>query len=525
LNAGPRIPSAAKASINNPETKGIKPSFLQPLIALAAGFAGVLGFGPFGFFWASLASVAVLVWLWWDAAPRRAAWLGFLYGAGLFGAGVSWVYVSMHVYGHMPPWMAGLAVVVFVAILSLYPALVGWLYRGFLARRGLPAAAAGLPALWALSEWVRGWAFSGFPWLSLGYSQVDAWLGGWSPVLGVYGVSWLVMLNAVLLVSALRHDQPRWRAAAAVVIGAAWLGGLALSQVRWADADGPPLGVALVQGNVSLDRKWASEQRPQIVKRYLTLSNHLEDRDLVVWPEAALPYFISEVDGRIWRSMHRHPADFVLGLLEENTDTGTVRTYNSVVAVTGGGRQVYRKAHLVPFGEYLPLKPLFGWVIDYLKIPMSDFNAWEGPEQGPLRAAGTELGITVCYEDAFPKETAKRLPAARVLVNVSEEAWFGDSLAPHQRIQMARMRALETARPMLRAANTGVSAIIDHRGRITAGSEQFVATVVKGPVQPMQGTTPYVRWGNAGIVALSALLIVLSVAVGAPKRGTRSPNR
>ncbi|MDZ7842208.1 MAG: apolipoprotein N-acyltransferase [Gammaproteobacteria bacterium] len=481
--------------------------------AFAAGCAGVLAFGPFGHFWAALLSAAVLVWLWWDAPPGRAAWLGFAYGAGLFGTGVSWVYVSMHVYGQMPPWMAVGVVIAFVALLSLYPALVGWIHCRVLAGRGLLGAVAGLPALWALGEWVRGWAFSGFPWLSLGYSQVDSWLGGWSAVLGVYGVSWVVMLSAVALVAAVRHGgRGRW--AAVLVAGAFWLGGPALGQVRWAEPDGDAIDVALVQGNVSLDRKWAADQRPQILNRYLTLSNHLEDRDLIVWPESALPFYIHEVDDRVWQSMRRHPADFVLGLLEQRTDGRSVRTYNSVVAVNETEPQIYRKTHLVPFGEYVPLRPVFGWVIDYLKIPMSDFNAWDGPDQGPLPAGGTRLGITVCYEDAFPEETAKPLPAAAVLVNVSEDAWFGDSLAPHQRIQMARMRALETARPMLRAANTGVSAIIDHHGNVTAGSKQFEATVVKGSVQPMRGATPYVRWGNAGIVILSVLLIVSALVPG-----------
>jgi apolipoprotein N-acyltransferase len=445
------------------------------------------------------------------AGPRRAARLRL--GVGLFGLGVSWVYVSIHVYGRMPPWMSVLVVIVFVAILSLYPAVVGWLFRRLSGSRGPVAAIAGLPALWALGEWVRGWAFSGFPWLSLGYSQVDSWLGGWSAVLGVYGVSWLVVLTAALAVVAIRHDRRlRWTALAA--IAAVWLGGLALEQARWAEPDGDAMEVALVQGNIPLDRKWAEDQRPQILNRYLTLSNHLEDRDLVVWPESALPYFIHEVDDRIWWSMRRHPADFVLGLLEQRTDGRDVRMYNSVVAITAGEPGIYRKAHLVPFGEYLPLEPVFGWVIDYLRIPMSDFNRWDGPDQPPLPAGGARLGITVCYEDAFPEDNARALPAANLLVNVSEDAWFGDSLAPHQRMQMARMRAMETARPMLRAANTGVSAIIDHRGIITGESKQFVATVVKGTAQPMKGSTPFVLWGNTGIVVLAGMLLLLSILVG-----------
>lgn len=452
------------------------------------------------------------MWLWWQASPRRAAWLGFAYGAGLFGAGVSWVYVSMQVYGHMPLWMAVLVVGAFVAILSVYPALVGWLYRGLLGRRRIMGTVVGLPGLWALGEWVRGWAFSGFPWLSLGYSQVDSWLSGFAPVIGVYGVSWLAMLTAVLLVAAVKHgDRRRWWALS--VLAAVWIAGLAAGHIRWSEPSGQPVDVALVQGNVSLDEKWQANERPLIMQRYLALSNHLEDRDLIVWPESALPYFIGEVDDRIWRSMQRHPADFMLGLLEQQSDGREIHAFNSVVAITDGDPQVYRKAHLVPFGEYLPLRPLFGWVIDYLHIPMSDFTPWRGPDQGPLHVAGTRIGVTICYEDAFPEDLMKPLPAAELLVNVSEDAWFGDSLAPGQRIQMARMRAMETARPMLRAANTGVSAIIDDHGTVKAHSRQFVEAVVKGRVQPMQGTTPFVFWGNTGIVSLSVLLLIISLII------------
>jgi apolipoprotein N-acyltransferase len=461
-------------------------------------------------FWAALLSTCALLWLWWDASPGAAAWLGFAYGVGSFGAGVSWVYVSLHVYGHMPPWMATLVVVVFVAILSLYPALVGWVYRGFFARRSLMGAVVALPALWALGEWLRSWLFSGFPWLSVGYSQVDSWLAGWAPLLGIYGVSWLLVSTAALLVVAIKH-RDGWQWYAPPLVAAVWFGGMTLDRMEWAEAVGDPLNVALVQGNVSLNDKWAPNKRPEIMNRYLVLTNHLEDRDLIVWPESALPYFIHEVDDRVWTSMRQHPADFILGLLERQSDGESLHAFNSVVAFTSRDPQVYRKSHLVPFGEYLPLKPLFGWVIDYLEIPMSDFTAWKGPDQGPLQAAGTDIGITVCYEDAFPEQLMKALPEAKVLVNVSEDAWFGNSLAPHQRIQMARMRAMETARPMLRAANTGVSAIIDHRGRITARSRQFIPAVVKGTVQPMRGLTPYVAWGNAGIVTISLLL--LSVAL------------
>ncbi len=209
--------------------------------------------------------------------------------------------------------------------------------------------------------------------------------------------------------------------------------------------------------------------------------------------------------------------DFLIGTVER-ARAGRAY-YNSVVEI-GSHPGVYRKQHLVPFGEYLPLKPLFGWLLDYLQIPMSDFSAG-GARQKPLQAAGERLGVSICYEDAFGEEVIRALPQATLLVNVSEDAWFGDSLAPHQRIQMARMRALETGRPMLRAANTGPSALIDDRGVVLASSPEFQPFVLRGEVQPMHGVTPYGRFGNRPVV----LLVGAITLIGAIVRRFRHPRR
>lgn len=482
------------------------------MVALLTGATAVLGFEPFAYSWVALLSPVVLLWLWSRASVSQALWIGFCFGVGLFGAGVSWVYISLHVYGYMPPWMAGTAVAIFVAILSVYPALVGLVYRRFLSQHALFGLFFGLPALWAFMEWVREWLFTGFPWLSWGYSQVDSSLSGWAPLLGVYGVSWISILCASLLYVVFFYTDRCRYIAVGLLIGI-WLAGWGLQQVPWSRPYGEPLAVALVQGNVPIDQKWAADQRPTILNRYLSLSNGLEDRQLIVWPESAIPYYIHEVDNRIWQSMRQHPADFMLGMLERGQIDKEVHDFNSVVALTDDDPQIYRKVHLVPFGEYLPLKFLLGWVIDYLRIPMADFSSWPGSDQSPLKVAGVSVGVSICYEDAFPAEVLKALPSANILVNVSEDAWFGDSFAPHQRIQMAKMRAIETARPMLRAANTGVSAAIDHRGEILSQSQQFVSGVVRASVQPMQGTTPYMLMGNKMIVVFFALLIILSVVM------------
>ena len=362
-----------------------------------------------------------------------------------------------------------------------------------------------------MSEWLRGWLLTGFPWLSLGYSQVGQALDGLASVLGVYGVGLAITLSAGALAT-LGRTSIRANATAICLVLAVWVLGWGLKQQEWVRPMGQPLKVALVQGNVALTDKWDSAQRPRILDMYWQLSRNLK-ADLIVWPEAALPYYLDELAPNFWSRLQEHPADFVFGVLERETRNGEVALYNSVVGVGSGPRQVYRKRHLVPFGEYLPLRPLFGWVLNYLHIPMSDFNNWSGAVV-PLRVGGILAGVTICYEDAFPEELRALLPAAQVLLNVAEEAWFGDSLGPHQRLQMARMRALEFGRPMLRAANTGVSALIDHRGRVLAHSPQFVQTTVKGAVQPMDGVTPFTRYGHLPVLALGVLLVFGALLLG-----------
>lgn len=479
--------------------------------ALFAGCLTPLAFSPFELYPLAAIAPALLFVVWRQSSSGRAAWRGFLYGFGLFGVGVSWVYVSLKDFGHMPAPLAGLAVGLFVAGLSLYPALLGWVQSRFrhLAAGGYFVIA--LPAAWVLIEWLRGWLLTGFPWLNLGYSQSSSALAGYAPVLGVYGMSLAVAVSAGLI-AILWYDRAwLWRSPA--LLAALWLGGWALGHIEWAQPAGQPLRVALVQGNVALAQKWHPAYRQAIVDRYVQLSERAGDVDLIVWPEAALPGHLAQFDPGLWSRLEQlaraQGAELVLGVVEY--DAARSRYYNSVVRV-GATAVWYRKRHLVPFGEFLPLPILFRGLIEQLKIPMSDFS--QGPAtQSRFEAAGRTLGISVCYEDAFGEEMIAWLPQASVLVNVSEDAWFGNSLAPHQRVQMAQLRALETGRPMVRAANTGPSVAIDHTGRIVSRSPQFEPHVLVAAVQPMQGTTWYVRAGNAPIVGIAIGLLLLAVLV------------
>jgi apolipoprotein N-acyltransferase len=472
---------------------------LAPLAAFLLGAAAVLGFAPVGLAALPAFSAAGLLWLWQDAAaPRRAAALGFAFGLGLFLAGVSWVYVSLHDYGAMPAPLAALATSLFCAVLALYPALAGYLQ----ARLGGPVAARQMlliPALWVFAEWLRDWVFTGFPWLTLGYSQADSPLGGYAPITGVFGLSWLVWLCAALLLALSRaKGRSLALAALALVLGL----GYALRQVEWTQPQGAPITVSLLQGNIAQDLKWDPLRYAATVQLYRRMAERSAAR-LTVLPETAIPQFLDLLDPALVRELalgaRAQGGDLIIGVPLRDAPG---RYYNSAISLGASPSQRYDKIHLVPFGEFIP--PGFGWVLSVLKIPLSDFSRGSST-QAPLALAGQKIAVDICYEDAFGEEIIRALPEATLLVNVSNLAWFGDSLAPHQHLQIAQLRAMETGRFMLRATNSGMTAIIDHHGRIVAVLPAFTQGTLTGSAQGRGGATPYVRWGNAPLLLLALL--------------------
>lgn len=489
---------------------------IRPVVlALVSGALLPLAFAPFSFYPLAILSPALLFFLWRDQSAMRSFWFGFAYGFGQFLVGVSWVYVSLHTYGHMPPLLAAVSVVLFVGLLALFPAIVGilqaWLRQPENVWYSFFQLVLVTPVLWVGMEWIRGWILTGFPWLSLGYSQVGHLLANLAPWMGVYGVSFFVAMLAVLLTSLFCYRQNILRMSALLTIFGIALLSWAAGGIEWGVVSGKPIRVALVQGNVGLTDKWNPAKHKVILNSYLSLSDQHQDSDLIIWPEAALPIYIDQLPDVFWMRLRQHPADFVFGALERQPLIGNVKIYNSAVGFgKSGSAQIYRKRHLVPFGEFLPFEFALKGLLHYLQIPMSDFSGWQG-RQAPFHLVGHKMGLSICYEDAFQTEVTGSLPEASLLANISEDAWFGDSLAPHQRLQMAQMRSLETARPMLRAANTGISAVIDHRGRIVKQSPQFQRLVLSVKVQPMQGTTPFVKYGNTPILILMGGLLALAV--------------
>jgi len=475
------------------------------LLMPVAGALAVTAFAPLGWFPLACLALVPLFYRWQQDTPGQALRHGLLFGLGFFGAGISWVFVSVHDYGHVPVAAAVPVTVALVLFLSLYPALLGYLLKRYLPLASWPVLVLAYPAGWALSEWLRGWLFSGFPWLAIGNSQIDSPLAGYAPVLGVFGAGWLVALSAALLLVLL---QGRGRVVSLIALAVIWAGGLLLGQVNWTSPRGEAIRVALVQGNIAQQDKWQPEKLLDSLSQYADTSFALTDIDLIVWPETAIAAFYDQVSENfipyIEEKLQESGATLLTGI--PVLDRGSWEYYNAVISL-GGKRTFYYKRHLVPYGEYLPLRWLFGSTLDALAVPNADFSSGNG-SQPLLQAAGYPVATSICFEVVFGEEVIQALPEAAMLVNVSNDAWFGRSLAPFQHLEMARMRARETGRPMLRATNTGISALIDHRGRITAQSPQFVAAVVTGEVEPRQGATPYVRWGNVPIVVLCAGLLL-----------------
>jgi apolipoprotein N-acyltransferase len=502
LSVGARGPGAALQT----------PAARRRVGAFVAGACLNLAFAPFGWWPIAILAPAALFALIRGLPPRRAFGAGAAFGTGLFGFGTYWLYTCLHVFGLVPVWLTLVLQAALIAAMSLYFALMCYLANRFWLKAGATRAILVLPVLWVLGEWLRGWVLSGFPWLSLGYAMIDSPLKGWAPLLGVYGVSWAAAVIAaalsVLLMPAVA--APRRLAAfggiAVLFLIPALLGGHA-----WTRAAGAPIAVAAVQGAVSQDQKWQAKNLDETMERYSKLTTQAWGARLIVWPEASLPVLATEIPeylSRLRAEGRAHAADFAIGLV--NFQPETKRYFNGLLVLSDAGGGWYYKRHLVPFGEYFPVPDFVRSWMRLMSLPYDDITA--GNEHQPiLSAAGQKLGLTICYEDAFGSSQLPVLREATLLINVTNNAWYGDSTAPHQHLQIARMRALEAGRFLVRAANDGITAVLGPHGEIVARLPQFREAVLRADVQPLAGLTPYARFGNYPVVLGAGLLLALAV--------------
>ncbi len=484
---------------------------LSRLVAFMLGSAMSLGFAPFG--WSLLLPLLLLplLYICKMVSPRDAGGHAFWFGLGMFLAGTYWIYISVHVFGDAAPWIAFLLMIGLAVIMATFLWIAGWLISRLSQGEAWQMLLVA-PAAWVFVEWMRGWFLTGFPWLALGYAQIDGLFAGWAPVLGVYGVSFMVVISTTAVLVALTSTGTL-RIVAVAAVALPWLSGGLLLLPDWTEPLGNPVRASIAQAGVSQDKKWDRDQLRPIMEFYRRSTLSVPESEIIVWPEVAIPALDDQVGGYInliKSDLRNSNRSVVFGILErsfEHNPDGNI--YNSVFILSDGEQQSYRKRHLVPFGEYFPVPPAVRQWMKMQNLPHSDLTAGEAVQPLLVAANGAKLAAAICYEDAYGAEQLYAFPEANLLINVSNDAWFGDSIAPHQHLEIARMRALEVGRDAIRSTNTGISAFIDADGVLLQVGKQFEQELMTADVQPRRGMTPYASLGNLPIVGLS--LVILGV--------------
>lgn len=486
-----------------------------------AGLLLTLSFAPFDYSCLALLALAFLFAAWRNSSAKRAALRGYLFGLGAFGSGVSWVYISMHDFGGAGVLGSSVLTCLLVAFWALFPALAGYLS---VKMEGLGRIVL-VPVIWILIEYFRGyWLLNGFPWLQIAYSQLETPLAGYIPVLGVYGTGFIVALTASIVVEIFRTiawaevahcrgefiRSGRLKSSLQLIMALAILwgvGGLLRNQT-WTHEIGQSLRVSMIQGNIGQDQKWRPENKINTLLKYKRMTEEHWDSNVIIWPETAIPAYLDQVKENFLAPLANdaklHNTDLIISVpVQEQSPT---RNFNAVITL-GKEEGMYRKTHLLPFGEYLPLQPLSSFVLDMIHTRLGNFTPG-AIDQTLLKAGGYPFITLICYEDAFGELSIRGLPDAAFLVNVTNDGWFGDSIEPHQHMQMARMRAMETGRFLLRATNTGMTAIVSPTGAIINQAPLFQETVLTGMITPMGGMTPYARLGDKPVIGLMVILLL-----------------
>ncbi len=475
------------------------------------GAISVFGFAPYYFYPASIFSIAGLTAFWLTAENLKiAVWQGFIFALSFFGFGIYWIYISLHDFGGMPVLMAGFATFLLCAFMASFTALVGALAFSF--KKNPLNHLIAIAIFWALADWTRSWIFTGFPWLTIGYTQAPFGpLAGFLPVIGVYGVTLMTVLFAGVISAIFFGKLPLLaRRNCIVLLIFLWVFGSLLKWVDWTKPIGKPFSVALVQGNISQTIKWSPEYADKTIALYLDMlkNSHAE---LTILPETALPILSHQLDSKLIENVTRHAnmhlGNVIIGIVEYHPNTQAF--FNSALSFGMDATQHYQKSHLVPFGEFIPLKTIFGWIYrDWLNMPLSDLS--RGAKfQTPMQLAGQKVAVNICYEDVFGEEIIRQLPAATILANISNDAWYGKSFAANQHLQFSQARAIETGRMVLRATNTGATAVIDQHGMLLAHAPHDEQTTLTAQAQGRQGATPYVRYGNWPFIIFAFITVAL----------------
>jgi apolipoprotein N-acyltransferase len=478
----------------------------QSLIALIAGTLSVFSYAPFNVFPLAAICWGVLWLLWREASPHRAAWLGLAWGFGMFWAGGGWLYVAFHTYGGMAPWLTVFLLSLFFIYMAFWGVLAGWLFARLRSKSPFFNVAL-MAACWTFGEWLRGWVFTGVPWLALGYTQTPpSPLAGYAPLFGVYGMSFILIALTVLAAIAL-VDAARRRRALLAVIGILVVGA-ALRLVAWTTPIGNPISISLIQPNIPQNLKWETDSLQHWLQLNLELARE-HPAQLIALPETTLPLLEEQLPPEYLAALsepaRRFGGDVITGTFTRD-ERGNI--YNSAISIGTHPRQVYSKRHLLPFGEFVPSS--MRWLMDLVNIPMGD-QTRGAAGQPPVRVGDQLVAVNICYEDVFGEELIYALPKATLMLNISNLAWYGHSHAQPQHLQIARMRAMESGRPMMRSTNTGMTALVMPDGSVADVLPQFTTGALNTSVRGYSGMTPYARWSNWPVIGVMALVLVCAL--------------
>lgn len=468
------------------------PNFFYSIAAIAAGAVFPLGLAPFNYFWAALLSSTLFLAVIINANTKQALWRGFLYGCSSFGVGVSWVFIAIHYFGNTAPWLAALLTIVFVFYLALFPSLLAYFLQKFFPSSSTAKFYWVYPSLWVLLEWLRGWFLTGFPWAYAGYSQLNTALAGFAPIGGVFLLSFLaVMTSSALIAPFYLPKKSRYTGLVLVIL--LWGIGYGSLYINWTQPNGKAIEISLLQGNIQREFKWNPEKVLANITHYIEMTKQHWHSDLIVWPEGtfSLPQnYGQEYIEKLDQEAAAHHSTVVIGLpYSENN-----QFFNSMMLL-GSHHGLYAKRHLVPFGEYTPFSSLLKPLLSWLKIPMSDYTPG-ADHQDILNINGVHIAPFICYEIAYPGLVQQSLPAADVLLTTSEDAWYGNSIAVNQHLQMVQMRARESGRYSLFVANTGISAIINPEGKILQQLALNTQGSITEKIPAIIGSTPWIITGN-----------------------------
>lgn len=481
-------------------------------------FAGALF--PFAFSPVSLPGLAIIsiaglfVLLQTTKNKWQSFYHGWSYGSGLFGVGTSWIYISIHTYGHAEPWVAFLLTVLFCTFMGLYIACFTLVYYGLFHSKLLWIKVIAFSALWVIFEFIRANLFTGFPWLLLGFSQMETPMRYLAPIVGVYGLSFLVALSGCLLgfaIIRMKGSVIKPILCPLSLMLSLYLLPYCLHRISWSKPSSEKTSVSIIQGNINENEKWLPGAYKKTLDRYIELSRQVpKNTQIIVWPEGAIPFpypqarlFLEQLPTLV----NQRQATILAGIPYEHPKKNN-QYYNAIVRLENNQTSQYYKHHLVPFGEYLPAT-VFREIAEYLHVAV--YETARGEVNQPLLSIKNIPTLPfICYEIAYADILLKALPKVQLLLTISDDAWFGHSMARAQHLQMAQMRSLQSGRYQIVATNNGISAIINPKGDIIATVPSFETHILNSSIKAMTGMTPWAYVGdNLIIVALGLLCFLL----------------